>query len=157
MRWVCVCVHVYVRGVHGLEDLLGVGFRPCTRAQRASAAAFVHPRIITHVRGHKLNDTRCNVCVRACTWHRRVLCSHYNFLGVRFCSSGCLWSAHTSALLHISCGVGPLPTLGVRDCVYACTLSVQTLIAHTVILPTFSPLTKGRDILYHYSRPHMHV
>ena len=54
-------MHVYVRGVHGLEDLLGVGFRPCTHAQRASAAVFVHPLIITHVRGHKLNDTRCNV------------------------------------------------------------------------------------------------
>ena len=30
-------------------------------------AAFLHPRLFTHVRAHKFTDTGCNVRVRACT------------------------------------------------------------------------------------------
>ena len=68
MQCACACVHVYVRGLHALDDLLGVDFRPCTRPQRADAPAFAHPLIITHVRAHMFNHARCNACVRACRW-----------------------------------------------------------------------------------------
>ena len=67
MQCACACVHVYVRGLHALEDLLGVDFRPCTRPQRADAPAFAHPLILTHVRAHIFNDTAASTrrCVRA--------------------------------------------------------------------------------------------
>ena len=68
MQWVYARVHVYLRGLHVLEDLVGVGFRPCTRPQGADAPEFVHPLMITHVRAHIFNHTRCNVYVRACRW-----------------------------------------------------------------------------------------
>ena len=47
------------------DNLLGVRFRPWPRPQRADAPEFVHPLIITHVRAHMFNHTRCNVCVYA--------------------------------------------------------------------------------------------
>ena len=38
----------------GSEDLLGVGFCPCTRLYRADAAALLQPRIMTNVCAHTL-------------------------------------------------------------------------------------------------------
>ena len=85
MQCACACVHVYVRGLHALEDLLGVDFRPCTRPQRADAPAFAHPLIITHVRAHMFNDTRCNTCVRACRW--RTWCCALTATSCRCCTT----------------------------------------------------------------------
>ena len=85
MQWVCACVHVYVRGLHALDDLLGVDFRPCTHPQRADAPAFAHPLIITHVRAHMFNDTRCNTCVRACRW--RTWCCALTATSCRCCTT----------------------------------------------------------------------
>jgi len=85
MQCACACVHVYVRGLHALEDLLGVDFRPCTHPQRADAPAFAHPLIITHVRAHMFNDTRCNTCVRACRW--RTWCCALTATSCRCCTT----------------------------------------------------------------------
>jgi len=61
MAYIIVCAN---------DNLLGVRFRPWPRPQRADAPEFVHPLIITHVRAHMFNHTRCNVCVYAmqCAW-----------------------------------------------------------------------------------------
>ena len=83
MQCACACVHVYVRGLHALEDLLGVDFRPCTRHQRADAPAFAHQLIITHVRAHMLNDTRCNTCV-CVQMAYMMLCAHGNLMQVLY-------------------------------------------------------------------------
>ena len=85
MQCACACVHVYVRGLHALEDLLGLDFRPCTRPPRADAPAFAHPLIITHVRAHMFNDTRCNTCVRACRW--RTGCCALTATSCRCCTT----------------------------------------------------------------------
>ena len=65
MQCVCACVQMVYIIVCANDNLLGVRFRPWPRPQRADAPEFVHPLIITHVRAHMFNHTRCNVCVYA--------------------------------------------------------------------------------------------